>query len=420
VRKIAFYTLGCKANQYQTEVLKSEFRNGSTSSPFPPSRAKSRDPQAEFVDFHEQADVYVINTCTVTVDADRKSRQVIRKALRQNPKAKVIVTGCYARLEGKKLKEMFPEITLTPSIPLSLRERGKPEVLRSAKCEVGRRKGVRVRANLMIQDGCEHFCSYCIVPYARGKIKSKPLEDVIEEAKQLISAGAREIVLTGINLATYQYNLSSLLPRLSSIVSLHRIRLSSLEPMYIQRKLIDAVAENPKACKHLHLPLQSGDNDILRAMNRNYSRGDYLELVQYIRGKIPDCGITTDIIVGFPGEGEKEFQNTLDLIEEVKFSRMHIFTYSKRKGTPAAEFPNQVDEKIKHKRNKILHELRAKYMAEFARQYLNQDIEILVEQKGEGLTSNYVRCFFNDPADSSGDIKKIFAKLVANSGEIRE
>jgi threonylcarbamoyladenosine tRNA methylthiotransferase MtaB len=272
----------------------------------------------------------------------------------------------------------------------------------------------------MIQDGCEHFCSYCIVPYARGKIKSKPLEDVIEEAKQLISAGAREIVLTGINLATYQYNLSSLLPRLSSIVSLHRIRLSSLEPMYIQRKLIDAVAENPKACKHLHLPLQSGDNDILRAMNRNYSRGDYLELVQYIRGKIPDCGITTDIIVGFPGEGEKEFQNTLDLIEEVKFSRMHIFTYSKRKGTPAAEFPNQVDEKIKHKRNKILHELRAKYMAEFARQYLNQDIEILVEQKGEGLTSNYVRCFFNDPADSSGDIKKIFAKLVANSGEIRE
>jgi threonylcarbamoyladenosine tRNA methylthiotransferase MtaB len=272
----------------------------------------------------------------------------------------------------------------------------------------------------MIQDGCEHFCSYCIVPYARGKIKSKPLEQIVDEANQLVEAGAREIVLTGINLGTYQFDLPPAINRLSSFVSLHRIRLSSLEPMYITKELIDVVAATPKVCKHLHLPLQSGDNHILSAMHRNYSRDDYLDLIHYIRSKMPNCGITTDIMVGFPGEGEPEFQNTVDLIHQIKFSRMHIFTYSKRKSTPAAEFPNHVEPKMKKQRSKHLHKLRNKYMFEFANQYLNKEVEILVEQKGEGLTSNYIRCFYNDPSDSSGNLKKIFARYVTNSGEIRE
>ena len=388
MKKIAFYTLGCRANQAQTEALKSEIG----------------DPRSEIVDFRSVADTYVVNTCTVTEDADRKSRQAIRRALRQNPRAKVIVTGCYARLESGYLKRNFPsvELLLEPRLSVS-----------------GFNLKPRIRANLMIQDGCEHFCSYCIVPYARGKIRSKPLEQVKKEAVQLVTAGAREIVLTGINLGTYQFGLANVIRDLSKIKDLVRIRLSSIEPMYLKRELIDAAAENPKVCRHFHIPLQSGDDQILSAMNRNYTREDYLGFMDYIRRKVPDCGITTDIIVGFPGEGEKEFQNTLDLVEQVKFSRIHIFPFSKRKGTPAADFPDQIDDKTKKKRKGILHGLRLRYMQEFAERHLNKEVEILVEQKGEGLTSNYIRCHFNDPTDSSGKVKKIFTRSVTDSGEIR-
>lgn len=393
MKKISFYTLGCKANQYQTEVLKSQF-----------STLESR-----ISDFGDPADLYVINTCTVTEDADRKSRQAIRRALRLGKK--VIVTGCYARLEGEKLKEAFPEIILTPLIPLSISD-GEGET----PTIVG--EGVRIRANLMIQDGCEHFCSYCIVPHARGKVKSKPAEEVVTEAERLIAAGAREIILTGINLGTYQHDLSEVLRRLSSAEGLLRLRLSSLEPMYLTKGLIDAIAETPKVCHHLHIPLQSGDNAILKAMNRNYTRDDYLELISYVRKKMPDCGVTTDIIVGFPGEGEREFQNTIDLISKVEFSRVHVFTYSKRERTPAAGFTDQIDAMIKKQRNKVLHKLRNKYMKKFAQQYLGKQVEVLVEQKGEGLTSNYIRCFFNGPIDSSGSLKKIFVRSVNNAGEI--
>ena len=379
MQKIAFYTLGCRANQYQTDVLKSEIRNT----------------KSEIVDFHLEANLYVINTCTVTEDADRKSRQAIRRAIRQNPKAKIIVTGCYAKLKAEELTKDFPniEILLPPSLP------PHPSPL-----------SPRIRANLMIQDGCEHFCSYCIVPYARGKIKSKPLEQIMEEANRLVKAGAREIVLTGINLGTFQFDLPTLIAHLSLVKDLYRIRLSSLEPMYISKELIDRVAENPKVCKHLHLPLQSGDNTILSAMNRNYSREEYLELIHYIRSKIPDCGITTDIMVGFPGEGKKEFLNTVDLIRQIKFSRMHIFTYSRRKKTPAAEFSNQVDEKTKKQRSKYLHELKNKHMLEFAEKYLNKEVEILVEQKGEGLTDNYIRVIYPGKGNEVGKLHRLTIK----------
>ncbi len=389
MKKIAFYTLGCRANQYQTFCLKCQMSNV----------------KCQTVAFTGFADTYVINTCTVTEDAERKSRQAIRRALRQNPEAKVIVTGCHARLAEKHLKNEFPmvEFLLKPRISFS-----------------GPIAKSRVRANLMIQDGCEHFCSYCIVPLARGKITSKSPKQVLDEANQLVRAGAREIVLTGINLGTYQFSLPALLNNLSLIPKLSRIRLSSLEPMYITKELIDKIAKTPKVCKHLHIPLQSGNNTILKAMRRNYTRNDFLELVDYTRGKIPECGITTDIIVGFPGEGEREFQDTVDLIEQIKFSRLHVFPYSKRQDTPAAKLQNQVDGNIKKERSKLLHKLRTKYMFEFANQYKGKEVEILVEQKGEGLTSNYIRCFFNDPADSSGALKRILAKTITALGEIKE
>jgi len=392
MKKTAFYTLGCRANQAQTEVLKSGAE--------------------EIVDFDDLADEYVINTCTVTQDADRKSRQAIRKALRQNPAAKITVTGCYARLAAEEIKKISSRIILTPFIPLSI-EDGEGKTRR-------RREGVRIRSNLMIQDGCEHFCSYCIVPHARGKIQSKPPGQVVKEAKQLVESGAREIVLTGINLGTYQHDLSAVIKRLSPIENLLRIRLSSLEPMYLDRKLVDTMAEETKVCQYLHIPLQSGDNNILKAMGRNYTREDYVDLINYARGKMPECGISTDIIVGFPGEGEKEFQNTIDLINKIKFSRLHIFSYSKRKGTPAAEMPNHVDAKTKKARNKILHGLRNKYMKEFAEKYLNKEIEVLVERQGEGLASNFIRCFFDDPRNSTGRLKTIRSRSVTNQGEIHE
>jgi threonylcarbamoyladenosine tRNA methylthiotransferase MtaB len=385
-----FITFGCRANQYQTEQLKNHFA--------------------------EEENICVINTCAVTEDAERKSRQAIRRVLRDHPKAKVIVTGCWARLEGEIIKQLFPSVSVTPPL-LSPWERRIQEV----------RAKVMIRSNLMIQDGCENFCSYCIVPYARGKITSKPIADVIAEAEQLVTAGAREIVLTGINLGTYQYDLKKVCGLLSLIPAcrqarsgLSRIRLSSVEPMYLTKELIDAIASTPKVCRHLHIPLQSGDNSILKSMHRNYSCEDYLELVKYIRRKIPDCGITTDIIAGFPGEGDKEFKNTLKLVKQANFSRLHVFPYSKRSGTPAASFPNQVDAKTKKSRVDYLREIGRQQMVAFARQSLNKEVEILVEQKGEGLTSNFIRCFFHDPSDSSGSLHKIFARLVTHSGEIRE
>jgi len=386
MKKIAFYTLGCRANQYQTEVLKTVISNPSGRSP------SGRGQESVTVPFSEIADIYVINTCTVTHDADRKSRQAIRRAIRQNPKARIIVAGCFAKLEKQTLLEMFPGIEILNTSYLTTQPSNHP---------------VRIRANLMIQDGCEHFCSYCIVPYARGKITSKPLDQVISEAAQLVDAGAREIVLTGINLGTYQFNLLSVIRNLSKIPNLYRIRLSSLEPMYLNKELIDAIASTPKVCNHLHIPLQSGDNNILKAMNRKYCREDYLELINYVRDKIPDCGLTTDIIVGFPGEGVPEFQNTLNLVDQVKFSRIHIFPYSQRAGTPASEMTNQVEEKDKKERNKTLHKLRDKYIQEFAQKYQGKEVEILVESKGEGLTTNFIRYFFDDPQDSSGQLKII-------------
>lgn len=374
--KYVFYTLGCRANQYQSFALECQMTND----------------QCQMVKFGQPADIYVINTCTVTADADRKSRQAIRRALRLAKK--VIVTGCYARLQSELLKKLFPDIEILRDSPPS-------------PCQGRGGQRVRVRENLLIEDGCENYCSYCIVPYARGKVVCKPLDQIIEEAKQLVEAGAREIVLTGINLGAYHYDLSSVIHRLSSLGNLYRIRLSSIEPQYITNELIDAIADNPKVCHHLHLPLQSGDNKILKLMNRQYIAEEYLKLVERIKRKLPDCGITTDVIVGFPGEGEEEFQNTVLLIDEIKFSRIHIFPYSKRELTTATQFPNQVDHQTKKRRFAIINKLRDKYIREFAEQYLGKEMEILVEQKGEGLTSNFIRVKFDDSQNLTGKIHRI-------------
>ncbi|OGC04682.1 hypothetical protein A2276_01740 [candidate division WOR-1 bacterium RIFOXYA12_FULL_43_27] len=372
MKKIAFYTLGCRANQYETDVLKRQF------------------PDCEIVEpFKEKADVIVINSCVVTHDAERKSRQAIRRALREAKE--VYLTGCYSKLnkvtiDGVKILE---------------------------KKEWKNAKTSRVRANLMIENGCENFCAYCIVPYVRGKIRSRNPKDVLCEAQEMVKNGAREIVLTGINLGAYQHSLMGLIKELAKIKELLRIRLSSIEPMYVTDELIETVAKTPKACRFFHIPLQCGDDQLLKSMGRIYTAKEYINIIHKIRKAISECGISTDIIVGLPGEDEKAFNNTVKLVNELKFSNMHLFPYSKRNGTRAATMPNQVYPKIIKRRMLKLQKLKEKYSNQFRNKYIGKEVEILVEQPGEGLTDNFIRVRFKDIKNRTGKIKKI--PLYSNS-----
>jgi len=433
--KIAFYTLGCKANQYETEAMKSQVAlNG-----------------FEITDFHSPSDIYVINTCTVTHVADKKGRQAIRQARRRNPKSKIIVTGCYSEVskeEIEKIKEVDVIIgnnekkDIFKYLQTQKHKDTKTQRYKDTKIQRYTTPPPRIRSNLMIEDGCEHYCTYCIVPYARGKVKSKPVEEIIDEAKKLIKLGAKEIVLTGINLGAYgrdktQRHKDSKTPRpsalpqvikdLSKIEGLLRIRLSSLEPMFITKELIDTIAKTPKVCPHLHIPLQSGDDSILKAMDRNYTAKNFLGLIKYIKKKIKGAAINTDIIVGFPGEGEKEFKNTIELADKIKFSRIHIFSYSTRKGTAAEKLKNKVPEKEIQKRYDELNELRTKYMKEFAEKYKDKEVEVLVECRDkktgllDGLTPRYIRVLFDGPDELIGKTAKVKIKEIKDeicSGKI--
>jgi len=355
-----FYALGCRANQYQSEALKGQY-------------------PGQILKFGEKADIYIINTCTVTKDADRKSRKIIKKALKSAKR--VIVYGCYARLNEKELIKEFPSLEIIST------KTGLPQITTDQK--------TKIRANLMIEDGCENFCSYCVIPFARGKVIRKPLEEILGEAKILLKNGAREIVLTGINLGAWG-NLAPILKSLSPIKELLRIRLSSIEPQYVTKELLKTMASLPKVCKHLHIPLQSGDDKVLKAMNRKYSVKEYLHIIEGALKYLPECGITTDIIVGFPGETEKEFQNTIKLVNQIQFSRIHIFSYSLRELTSASKLPDQIEEETKMKRYQVLEELKTKYQNEFAHKYFGKEVEILVESLNEGLTSNFLRVRFNN------------------------
>ncbi len=409
--KIAFYTLGCKSNQYETEVMKSQVL----------------DKDFEITDFHLPSDIYVINTCTVTGNADKKSRHAIRQARRRNPKAKIIVTGCYVEVAPE-------EIARVGEADIIVRNRDKKDVLKYLKETRDERQEMRpaatppprIRTNLMIENGCEQFCSYCIVPYARGKIRSKPADEVLEEARKLVKEGVKEIVLTGINLGAYgtdkavnrkplienRTTLPHIIKDLSKIEGLLRIRLSSLEPQFITEELINCTAETPKVCKHLHIPLQSSDDGILKAMNRGYCVKDYLNLIKLITKKIPKVSLNTDVIVGFPGEDEKAFANTLKLLKKIKFSRIHAFHFSARPGTGAANLPNQVSSKIIKNRIDKIQSLRTKLMRDFAKQAKRAPQEVLVESTDkssgllEGLTESYIRVLFEGE-------NSLIGKLVA-------
>ncbi len=266
----------------------------------------------------------------------------------------------------------------------------------------------------MIEDGCNQFCSYCVVPLARGRVKSKPLPEVLSEAEKLIANGAKEIVLTGINLGAYgrdqgssnqDQNLSQVITKLAKLEGLERLRLSSIEPMFITDELIKTLASTLKVCRHLHIPLQSGDDLVLKKMNRTYSSKDFLTLIQKLRSAMPKIAISTDIIAGFPGEDDEAFENTCELIEKVGFSRLHVFRYSKRKNTPASQFDGHLAPWIINQRSRKLRYLKTKQMRCYHKQFLGQILPVLVEQKGEGLTDNYLRVMF------TGD-ESLVGKLV--------
>ncbi|MFH1259340.1 MAG: tRNA (N(6)-L-threonylcarbamoyladenosine(37)-C(2))-methylthiotransferase MtaB [Elusimicrobiota bacterium] len=390
--KIYFHTFGCKVNQYETELLREEFdRKGWV-----------------FTGNFAEADVCLINSCAVTTEAEQKCRQFIRRLRRRNPQAKIILTGCYPQLQAEKLKTIFPAIEIFPQqkknkiVDTISGYTGKnfplPAVNNANNSETISRFAGHERAFVKIQDGCQTKCSYCVVPYARPNFWFQKLEKVLEEVKKLVENGYKEIVLTGIRLGIYP-DLLPLLEQLELVPGLQRIRLSSLEITEVSEGLIDLLAGTKKLARHLHLPLQSGDRDILKAMKRWYTPEDFLRIVEKLRRKIPDIGITSDLIVGFPCEAEENFRRTVQLVKILAFSGLHIFSFSPRPGTIAAGLPGQISGEVKKERYRRLKTLDNLLRQQFIQEFIGKKVEVLVESKEinnfcSGFSPQYFRVCF--------------------------
>ncbi len=418
--KVAFITLGCKVNQYETQAMREIARNEG------------------YVVVPDGANIYVINTCTVTGLSDKKARQTIRKITRLFPDAKVLITGCYAdrnreeleRIEGvdvvfgnsekPRLAEYLQKLQECPEMP-TLGENPNATLSITAFDN-------QTRALVKIQDGCDSFCSYCIVPRVRGRIKSRPIEDVFREVSLLAQNHYKEVVITGVHLGAYgkdidmKFSLADVLEHIHPIDGIERIRLSSIEPMDIFDHFIWRMERLKKFAPHFHLPLQSGNDDILRRMNRKYTTEEYARLVEKTRGVFPDVGITTDIMVGFPSETEGQFNDTYNFIKAMKFSRLHVFRYSPRKGTPAANYPNHIPPHISAMRSNIIRELGHQLANEFRLKMLGKKMDVLVEDSREGkshllagFTGNYIRVLVDVPDEMINVMTKV--RLVEIDGE---
>ncbi|WP_286904116.1 tRNA (N(6)-L-threonylcarbamoyladenosine(37)-C(2))-methylthiotransferase MtaB [Clostridium sp. UBA1652] len=401
--KVAFATLGCRVNVYESEAMMEKFiREG-----------------YEVVDFSEVADVYVINTCSVTNMGDKKSRQMISRGRRQNPDAVIAAVGCYSQIAPN-------EVSSIEGIDVVLGSRNKGEVVywvNKAKdegkmqvqvSEVLRNKEFedlrieeyqdKTRAFLKIQDGCNRFCAYCLIPYTRGAVCSKDPKKVIEEVKVLAENGFKEIILSGIHIASYgveldeKITLIDIIEEIENIDGIERVRIGSIDPTFFTEEVVERITKFKKLCPHFHLSLQSASNGTLKRMNRRYNIEEYESIVNILRGKIKDVSLTTDIIVGFPGETEEEFNETYETLNKIKLSKMHIFKYSPRKGTRAADMENQIDGNVKEERSKKLIELDLKNEKELIEKYIETEIPVLFEQKVkneqdlyEGYTHNYIK-----------------------------
>lgn len=401
MRKVAFYTLGCKVNQYDTEAVLENFKEKGY----------------EVVDFNDYADVYVVNTCTVTHLSDRKCRQMLRKTKKINSDSILVAMGCYAQIAADKIKDQVEEIdiivgTNKRSEIVNLVDQFEKEkrqtinivsnIMNIDEFEEMRitDMGERTRVYIKVQEGCNNYCSYCIIPYTRGKIRSRKEEQVVEEVTKLVGMGFKEFILTGIHVLAYgkdlgNTNLIQLLKRVHAIDGVERIRMSSIEPVAITDEFIEALNEMPKVCHHFHLSLQSGSETVLRRMNRKYTASEYKASVDRLRQLWPDVAITTDIIVGFPGETEEEFLETVAFVKDIQFAQIHIFPFSPREGTPAAKMKSQVTPEIKEHRVKILSEVERDLRLAYMKQFVGQELEVLFEKhhddKVTGYTSNYLK-----------------------------
>ncbi len=396
--KVAFYTLGCKVNQYETNGMIQEFLKRNY----------------EIVLFHEKADVYIINTCTVTNMSDKKSRQMIRRTKELNSESIVVAVGCYAQVAREKLEEM-KEIDLilgvneknkiVDYIEEYLQEKKKIEKISDVMKQIEYSDfgeveySEKTRAVIKIQDGCDRFCSYCIIPYARGRVRSRKPENVVKEIRKIAKKNIKEVVLTGIHLASYgkdfkeEYHLIDLLEEINQIEGIERIRLGSLEPTLITEEFVKRLRKLEKICDHFHLSLQSGCDETLKRMNRKYSTEDFRIIVNRLRENYKEVALTTDIIVGFPGETEEEFKKTYEFLQDIHFYKMHVFKYSPREGTKAAIMEDQVDGNRKEIRSNKLIEMSNKNEKDDNEKYLGKKLFVLFEEKdGEyikGHTTNY-------------------------------
>lgn len=425
MKKAALHNLGCKVNAYETEAMQEMLEKAGY----------------EIVPFKEGADLYVINTCTVTNIADRKSRQMLHRARKMNPDAVVVAAGCYVQAKEKEIQvddcidivlgnnkkqnliEALEEYERTHNADCNVTENEKnaknQENDRKAEIkmeEIGKTKeyenlhltkpGDHTRAYIKVQDGCNQFCSYCIIPYARGRVRSRRMENVIAEIKRLAEAGIQEVVLTGIHLSSYgreidgESHLIELIEAIHPIDGISRIRLGSLEPRIITEEFVGRLKKLHKVCPHFHLSLQSGCEETLKRMNRRYTPEEYYEKCKLLRAAFENPAITTDVIVGFPGETDEEFDKTRQFLEKVHFYEMHIFRYSRRKGTRADKMENQIPEETKAQRSSILSSLESQMTKEFRTKWTGACVKVLLEERQEingvsymvGHTPEYIKC----------------------------
>lgn len=412
---VKFVTLGCKVNQYETNAMAQKFLEKGY------QIIEEITPENEDI----KPDICIINTCTVTNMSDRKSRQMLRRMKEKNPETIVVAVGCYAQVAKEELAKI-------PEIDLVLGNNEKVEVVKHVEEYINNNINnvelddvmyskefsdfgnvtytEKTRAVIKIQDGCDRFCSYCIIPYARGRVRSRKPESIISEITQIASKGIKEVVITGIHIASYgkdfamskdnklaNYRLIDLLEEINEIQGIQRIRLGSIEPLLITEEFVERLKKLEKICHHFHLSLQSGCDETLKRMNRRYTTEQFKEIVRLLRNAYSDVNLTTDIIVGFPGETDEEFNKTYQFLKEIKFYKMHVFKYSPRRGTKAAVMLNQINGDIKEERSKKLIELSDRNEIEYNNSYIGKNVEVLFEEEKDGMykghTQNYIMVY---------------------------
>ena len=415
MKKVALHTLGCKLNYAETATIGRQFT----------------DRGFEVVDSDQPADVYLLNTCSVTERADRECRQIIRRALRTSPEAFIIVSGCYAQLRPEEIAAIDGvDLVLGTNEKFSVFDHADrfvkqptPHVYVSCIDDAvdcapafSADTGSRTRAFLKIQDGCDFNCSFCTIPMARGASRSRPEEDVVLDAARIASQGCSEIVLTGVNVGDYGLKqgagLLRLLRKLEEVDGIERIRISSIEPNLLTRELVDAVLGSEKCCNHFHIPLQSGSDAVLKRMRRRYTREQYLAVVEYIRGRDQDAGIGADVIVGFPGETEESFRETSSFLADAPVSYLHVFTFSERPGTPASEFEGTVEPRVRAERSEALRLLGQRKRHAFHSSFIGRRMPVLFEgrhrrRSASGLTTNYIRVEAPSPGPLANEVRDV-------------